>query len=177
MSALFVLAQAGAPGVSSDDMPVGIMVVLIVAAVMAVPITAIILGVKQSSRERELQHAERLKALEKGILLEDVDEERRFRTGIMRLAFGIGIVVPAIAIIGATSAVINMRTFDAPATNTMVVFLIWTGAAAVGVAGVASGAWLAHAAMARLSPGARRDKQATALYSQSYETSEAASAH
>jgi uncharacterized membrane protein YbhN (UPF0104 family) len=152
MSALLILAQASGPGTFSNDMPTGLMVVLIVAAVMAVPITAIINGIKYATRERELAHAERMKALEHGVPLDEIEEERRFRKGIMRLAAGIGVAVPICAVGAATGAVLGLGN-NAP---TMFVFLIWTGASTVGVAGAASGAWLAQGAMARLNPGAPR---------------------
>jgi hypothetical protein len=168
MSALMLLAQASGPGVSPNDMPLGLMIVLIVAAVMAVPITGIIVGVKYATKERELQHVERLKALEKGFLLDDVEEERRFRKGIMRLAAAIGVAVPICVVGAATGAVTGMERAES-----ITVFLIWTGAAAVGVAGVASGAWLAQVAVARLSPGARRSSQATAPIIRPYESPEA----
>ncbi|MEX2138119.1 MAG: hypothetical protein WD894_02575 [Pirellulales bacterium] len=181
MSALLLLAQAVGPGVSPNDMPLGIMIVLIVAAVMAVPITGIIVGVRYATKERELQHAERLKAIEKGIDLDGVEsereEERRFRKGILRLAFAIGVVVPMFAVIGATSAVINMEPPAPNMSNNMVVFLVWTGAASIGVAAVGSGAWLAQGAIARLSPDARRGSQATSTYRGPYETPEATLAH
>jgi hypothetical protein len=153
MSAFFLIAQAAGPSIGNSDMPLGLMVVLIVAAVMAVPITAIIVGVKYATKERELQHAERMKAIEHGVPLDEIEEERRFRKGIMRLAAGIGVAVPICAVGAATGAVLGMGN-GAP---TMVVFLIWTGAASIGVAGAASGAWLAQGAIARLNPGARRN--------------------
>jgi hypothetical protein len=173
MSALLLFAQAGAPGVIPDDMPTGVMVVLIVAAVMAVPITAIIVGVKYATKERELQHAERMKALEHGVPLDEIEEERRFRKGVMRLAAGIGVAVPICAVGVATGAVLGLGN----SVPTIVVFLIWTGAASVGVAAVASGAWLAQGAMARLKPGTRPNSQGTAVYRGSYETGEATLAH
>lgn len=172
MSTLILMAQASAPGVSPDDMPVGVMVVMIVTAVMAVPVTAIIVGVKYATKERELQHIERMKALEKGIVLEDVDEERRFRKGIMRLATAIGVVVPICAVGAATGAVTAMMP-----VASLTVFLIWTGAAAVGVAGVSGGAWLAQGAIARLRPGDRRDRPATSPYARTYDAPEATLAH
>jgi hypothetical protein len=168
MSTFALLAQV-AEAVPSNDMPTGIMVVLIVVAVMAVPITAIIVGVKHATRERELAHAERLKALEKGINLDEVEEERRFRRGMMRLAAGIGIVVPICAVGAATGAVTGM---GATASGVMV-FLIWTCAASIGVAGVASGAWLAQAAATRFK-GARGENRSAAQYQRSYEAETAA---
>ena len=163
-----LLAQAAPP--LSDDVPQGIVVLLIVLAVMAVPITGIIAGVKHAIREREMQHAERLKAIEKGIPLDDVEEERRFRKGIMWLALVIGGLVPTAAVTAAALAVANMST---SAVTNMTVFLIWTGAAAVGVAGVASGAWLAQAAIARLNPASRRSLHTTDAHPRSYEAQEA----
>jgi hypothetical protein len=173
MSALLILAQASGPGVSANDMPLGIMIVLIVAAVMAVPITAIITGIKYATRERELSHAERMKAIEHGVPLDDIEEERRFRKGIMRLAAGIGVAVPICAVGAATGSVLGLGNNAA----TITVFLIWTGAASIGVAGAASGAWLAQGAIARLNPANRRDAQATTTYRGRYETPEATLAH
>jgi hypothetical protein len=168
MSTFALLAQA-AEAAPSNDMPTGIMVVLIVAAVMAVPITAIIVGVKHATKERELAHAERMKALEKGINLDEIEEERRFRRGMMRLAFGIGVVVPICAVGAATGAVTGMGS----AATSMIVFLTWTCAAAIGVAGVASGAWLAQAAATRFR-GARGENRSAAPYPRSYEAETAA---
>jgi len=179
MSAFLLFAQAGGSSVPALDAPQGVFIFLIVAAVMAVPIAGIITGVRYATKEREFQHAERMKALEHGVLLDDIEEERRFRKGVLRLAFALGIVVPVFAVIGATSAVINMEKAAPNMSNNMVVFLVWTGAASVGVAGVASGAWLAQVAIARLSPGARRNptpasSTTTSPYPRAYETSEAA---
>lgn len=168
MSAFVLLAQRGGP--LSGDVSEGVLVLLIVAAVMAVPITGIIMGVKYATKERELQHAERLKAIEKGFHLDEFDEDRRFRKGILWLALVIGGLVPTAAVTAAALAVSDMST--SVVTN-MTVFLIWTGAAAVGVAGVASGAWLAQVAIARLSPGSRRSTQTTGPYPRNYEAQEA----
>jgi hypothetical protein len=173
MSALLLIAQAGAPGITPDDMPTGVMVVLIVAAVMAVPITAIVTGIKYATRERELAHAERMKALEHGVPLDEIEEERRFRKGVMRLAAGIGVAVPICAVGVATGAVLGLGNTVA----TITVFLIWTGAASVGVAGAASGAWLAQGAIARLKPGDRRSLPPKAAYRGGYESQEATLAH
>jgi hypothetical protein len=168
MSTFALLAQV-AEVVRPDGMSTGVMVVLIVAAVMAVPITAIIVGVKHATKERELAHAERLKALEKGINLDEIEEERRFRRGMMRLAAGIGIVVPICAVGAATGAVTGM---GATASGVMV-FLIWTCAASIGVAGVASGAWLAQAAATRFRSD-RGENRSAAPYPRSYDAETAA---
>lgn len=168
MPTFALLAQA-AEAVQSNGMPTGLMVVLIVACVMAVPITAIIVGVKHATKERELAHAERLKALEKGINLDEIEEERRFRRGMMRLAAGIGIVVPICAVGAATGAVTGMGS----AASGVMVFLIWTCAASIGVAGVASGAWLAQAAATRFK-GARGENRGSASYPRSYDAETAA---
>jgi hypothetical protein len=167
MSTFVLLAQV-AEAARSNEMPIGVMVVLIVAAVMAVPITAIIVGVKYATKERELAHAERLKALEKGINLDEIEEERRFRRGMMRLAFGIGVVVPICAVGAATGAVTGMGS----GIPTIMVFLIWTCAASIGVAGVASGAWLAQAAISRF--GRRQESRSAAPYPRSYAADTAA---
>ena len=168
MSTFVLLAQA-AEAVPPGGMSTGVMVVLIVAAVMAVPITAIVVGVKHATKERELAHAERLKALEKGINLDEIEEERRFRRGMMRLAAGIGVVVPICAVGAATGAVTGMGS----GATTVMVFLIWTCAASIGVAGVASGAWLAQAAATRFK-GARGESRSSASYPRSYEAETAA---
>jgi hypothetical protein len=168
MSTLVLLAQA-AEAAPPGGMSTSVMVVLIVAAVMAVPITAIIVGVKHATKERELAHAERLKALEKGINLDEIEEERRFRRGMMRLAAGIGVVVPICAVGAATGAVTGMGA----TASSAIVFLIWTSAASIGVAGVASGAWLAQAAATRFK-GARGENRGSASYPRSYEAETAA---
>jgi hypothetical protein len=53
------------------------------------------------------------------------------------------------------------------------VFLIWTCAASIGVAGVASGAWLAQAAATRFK-SARSEQKSAASYPRSYEAETAA---
>jgi hypothetical protein len=172
MSALLLFAQVVGPGVAPNDMPLGLMIVLIVAAVMAVPVTAIVVGVKYATKERELTHAERMKALEHGVPLDDIEEERRFRKGILRLAAGIGMVVPICSVGGATGAVLGLGN----GVPTMVVFLIWTGASSVGVAGAASGAWLAQGAINRLNPRSRRVDSTTSPYPKPYDAPLAAPA-
>jgi hypothetical protein len=170
MSTLLLLAQtteAAPPGTLADSM-----IFLIIVAIMAgasIAIMAIATGVKHATKERELQHAERMKALEHGVPLDDIEEERRFK-GIMRLAAAIGVAVPICAVGAATGAVTGMGSN----VTTMVVFLIWTGAASVGVAGVASGAWLAQGAISRLSP--RGARAMTTPYPRPYEAPEAATA-
>jgi hypothetical protein len=171
MSAFALLGQAEA--VTPNDIPTGVFIFIGIIATAAVAITAIVTGIAHANKIRELEHAERMKALESGIPLDELEEERRFRKGILRLAFAIGVAVPIVAVIGATSAVINVRPSPTP---TMFVFLIWTGAAAIGVAGAASGAWLAQGAIARLSPGSRRGVSAstgTSPYPRAYDAPEA----
>ena len=175
MSPYLLIAQVGDFSQTNDDIPFGVFVILILAAICAVVIIGTITGIKHATRERELLHTERLKAIEKGFLLDEADEERRIRKGMFRLAYAIGVAVPIFAIIGATSAVINMELPAGGAAHIMPVFLIWTGAAAIGVAGVASGAWLAQAAVARFSPR-RRDSPATSPYPRSYGPETSASA-
>jgi hypothetical protein len=165
-----LLAQAGAAP-SSNDVPTGVYVFIAIAGGCAITITAIISGINFATKGRQLQHAERMKALEQGVPLDDIEEERRFRKGIMRLAGGIGVAVPICAVGAATGAVTGMGS----SATTMVVFLVWTAAASVGVAGVASGAWLAQGAMNRLSPrGARGAPNMTSPYPRPYEAPEAA---
>lgn len=177
---LFLLFAQGGPDVSQGGMPTGLVVVLVTAAVMAVPIVAIITGVKHATKERELQHAERLKAIEHGVPLEDIenerrliDDERRFRKGIMRLAAAIGVGVPVCAVGAATGAVTGMGT----AATSMIVFLVWTGAAAVGVAGVAAGAWLANSAIMRLKPSSGAVGRVTTPHSPAYKTAQPMPSH
>ena len=124
----------------------------------AAALTLTIVAMKNAAREREMRHTERLKAIENGLLLDDVDEERRVRRGMLRLAAGLGIGVPAIAVVSAAAALINVPAF---AMSTLSVFLIWTGAASVGLAAVVSGAWLANATLTRLRPAARHNVGAT----------------
>lgn len=156
----------------SDDEMVFTIFVGVPSAVAV--LTLIILAMKSAAREREMRHAERLKAIENGIVLDDLDEERRLRKGILKLASGLGIGVPMFAAFCAAGAVINM---PASALSNTAIFLIWTGAAAVGIAGVASGAWLAQVAIARLSPARRHSPQAISPYPRTYETQQAAAGH
>ncbi len=125
----------------------------------AAALTLTIVAMKNAAREREMRHTERLKAIENGLLLDDVDEERRIRRGMLKLAGGLGIGVPAIAVASAAAALINVPAF---AMSPLTVFLIWTGAAAVGLAAVVSGAWLANATLTRLRPAGRHQVGSTA---------------
>jgi hypothetical protein len=110
-----------------------------------------------------------MKALEKGINLDEIEEERRFRRGMMRLAAGIGIVVPICAVGAATGAVTGMGS----GATSIMVFLIWTCAASIGVAGVASAAWLAQAAATRFKTN-RSENRSAAPYPRSYDAETAA---
>jgi uncharacterized membrane protein YbhN (UPF0104 family) len=169
MSALALFAQA-AEATNPNDIPTGVFVFFGIIAVAAVTITAIVTGISHANKIRELQHAERMKALERGIPLDELEEERRFRKGILLLAFGIGVVVPVCAAGAATGAVTGMGSH----ATSMIVFLICTGASAVGVTAVASGAWLAQGAITRLSPGSRRSTApATSPYPRAYDAPEA----
>jgi hypothetical protein len=103
-------------------------------------------GMKHAARDREMRHTERLKAIERGFILEDGDEERQFRKGLLKLAAGLGIAVPMFAVLCAAVAVINTPPSGISATA---VFLIWTTAASIGVFGLGSGAWLASATLMR----------------------------
>ena len=165
MSFLPLLAQAASP--ATPDMPQNAFILAIVALGVCIPITAIVMGIRYAMRDREMQHTERLKAIERGFLLDEVEEEQRFRQGIMRLAFGIGIALPAGVVLAAAIGAANM-----PGNSSMNVFLIWTGAASVGIAGVASGAWLANAAITRLRPSSRTSAHETTTYPRGYEAAQ-----
>jgi hypothetical protein len=174
ISTLALLAQAGPP---SDGIPPTVLMFLGTICVVGFLITITVIGIKYATHERDLLHAERLKAIEKGILLDDVEDERRFRKGLLRLAFSIGVVVPICAAGAATGALSAMGSGVAGIS----VFLICSAAAAVGVAGVASGAWLALAIMTRFNSTARRTSQtpsspATSPYPRTYDAPEAATA-
>jgi hypothetical protein len=153
-----LLAQTSVALRESGDIPNGIFIILAIAAGVAIALTAIVTGIKHATKERELEHVERMKALEQGVPLEQMEEERRFRKGLLRLAFAIGAVVPICAVGSATGAVAGLGS----GVSSTAVFLIWTGAAAVGVAGVASGAWLAQAILGRLAAPSRRTSSAAA---------------
>jgi hypothetical protein len=176
MSHLTLLAQA-ANAADPTGLSMWIFVIIIgIMAVAAVLICAISTGIKYAAKERELQHAERMKALENGLALDEVDDERRLRTGLLRLAFSIGVVVPICAAGSATGALSAMGS----SASGITVFLICSAAAAVGVAGVASGAWLAMAIMTRFNSTARRtsptqNSAATSPY-RTYEAPEPATA-
>ncbi len=152
MSAFMLFAQAGEALRGAGDIPNGVFGFLGIAAGVAISITVIVMGIKHATKERELYHAERMKALEQGVPLDEMEEDRRLRKGLMRLAFAIGVVVPICAVGSATGAVTGVGS----GISSTAVFLIWTAAAAVGVAGVASGAWLAQAILARSGDASRR---------------------
>jgi hypothetical protein len=132
-----------------------------------------IASLRSAARDRQMRHAERLKAIENGLILDDLDEERRIRSGMLKLAAGLGILVPLVAVVCAAAAVINMPT---QVTSTAAVFLIWTGAASICVAGIVSGAWLANATMTRLRPGGQSSVRSTPPLAWAYERREAAAA-
>ena len=140
----------------------------------AAALTLTIVAMKNAAREREMRHTERLKAIENGLLLDDVDEERRIRRGMLKLAGGLGIGVPAIALASAAAALINVPAFS---MSTLTVFLIWTGAVSVGLAAVVSGAWLANATLTRLRPTGRQNVGATGQNPLGYGRYDVAGAH
>ena len=148
--------------------------VAVCVGVGLVVLTSAFVSLRRSAREREMRHAERLRALEHGLVLDELDEERQIRRGMLKLATGLGIVVPIAAIACAAAAVVNMPT---QAISTLTVFLIWTGAAAVGLAAVVSGAWLANATLTRLRPENRSSASASAQYGRVYGRQEAAAAN
>ncbi len=156
-SALVLLGQA-ATGINHDDIPNGVLVIVAVALTAGVFLTAIVTGIKYASKERELLHIERLKAIDHGILLDAADELRRIRRTTLRLAAAIGVVVPTGAVVGATVAVINMEPANAAGVT---VFLIWSAVAVIGLAAVTSGAWLAQSVVSRLGSASSNDRGTT----------------
>ena len=102
---------------------------------MAIPIVIvpIALGIKYARYERELEHAERMKALELGQTLPG-DESW---WSPVRLCAGIGVGVPLVAF--GCAFLVSMLGMPGPASSDC-----WHAAASVGLVGILGGTFLAH---------------------------------
>src|SRR5215208_2675451 len=100
---------------------------------MAIPIILVptVLGLRHARLERELEHAERMKALELGRTLPK--DESWWSPSRISVAFGLG--VPAFVFLCAVKASAEPHAWPV---------LIWTATSIVGLAGVLSGAVLAY---------------------------------
>ncbi|WP_406695151.1 hypothetical protein V5E97_29350 [Singulisphaera sp. Ch08] len=105
---------------------------------MAIPIilVPVILGLKHARLERELEHAERMKALELGRTLPK--DEPFWGPARISLAFGVG--VPVGVFLCALAATREGNTAQIP---------LWISAGVVGLGGVVSGAALAYRQLER----------------------------
>ncbi len=104
---------------------------LIPLAGIAVPIVIVpvVMGLKHARLERELEHAERMKALELGRTLPQ--DEPWWTPLRVSLAFGVGVPI------GVSACAAFATVFSGFQDG------IWVGSMAVGVCGVLSGSWLA----------------------------------
>jgi hypothetical protein len=119
---------------SPDDLRLaGIIAVAVVLVLMIVVALPVVLGMRQAARDREFEHAERLKALELGRPLPgDPATDGSTRRGDN----GIGVWVPLGALAIALAAT---RGSD----NSPAAVATWVAAGTVGVAGVICGSILA----------------------------------
>jgi hypothetical protein len=153
---LLLFAQQGATSGSRMDPSAIVMTFCIAGAFIAVGCTYF--GCKHASKQRELEHIERLKAIEMGQDPDARDEEKKYRNGVFWISFWIGLFVPLVAMAGATAATMEAQL------SSFTLFGVWSAATAIGVAGVASAAWLMHSCGARLGLIPRREPMGTMAY-------------
>jgi hypothetical protein len=157
LTQLLLFAQEGSPFAGNRPDPALIVITFCIAgAVIAVGCTYF--GCKHASKQRELEHIERLKAIEMGQDPDAHDEEKKYRNGVFWISFWIGFFVPLVATAGATAATMeaNLSSFT--------LFAIWSAVAVIGVAGVASAAWLMHSCGARLGFNPKREPTGAMAY-------------
>jgi hypothetical protein len=154
---LLLFAQEGAASLGSRMDPSAIVITFCIAgAVVAVGCTYF--GCKHASKQRELEHIERLKAIEMGQDPDARDEEKKYRNGVFWISFWIGFFVPLVAVAGATAATKEAQL------SSFTLFAVWSAATAIGVAGVASAAWLMHSCGARLGFIPKRESTGAIAY-------------
>lgn len=124
LSPLLFAQQATADAAFYGGPPVAAMVFL-ATLVLAIPLAAIILGVRQAQRERELEHAERMKALEMGRTLPRDLPTVFWTPG--KLAAGMGIVLPLVSFLFAMILSLN---------EVEVAYSAWVASCFVGICGV-----------------------------------------
>jgi hypothetical protein len=153
---LLFFAQQGAP--SGDRMDPAVVVIAACSAGAFIAVGCTYFGCKHASKQRELEHIERLKAIEMGQDPDARDEEKKYRNGVFWISFWIGLFVPLVAMAGATAATMEAEL------SSFTLFAVWSAATAIGVAGVASAAWLMHSCGARLGLIPKRESTGTIAY-------------
>ncbi len=157
-SGVLLFAQAGSPDLIGSSPHATIMVLGILALAGAI----VWWGIRHAAQMRQFEHAERMQALEAGRQLpEEITDnpDERFRRGAFWIAVLIGGLVPLAAVIAAGMCMIEVR---AAIENSWFVFVIWSGAAAIAVAGVVSAAWLMLAAGQKAGSVPTASRQTTA---------------
>ncbi len=100
---LLLFAQEGSGFAGNRPDPALIVIAFCVCgAIIAVGCTYF--GCKHASKQRELEHVERIKAIEMGQDPDARDDEKKYRNGVFWISFWIGFIVPLVAIGGATAA-------------------------------------------------------------------------
>lgn len=150
----FPMVLANIDGVLAGTLA-GICFMLVLGAIV---VTAIRSGVAHASKEREFKHAERIKALEMGVPLDEHEQQSKYREGAFWISFWIGAAVP---VAGVAAAAISIT--GGGIESNFAILVIWSGAAVIGASGVASAAWLMHSVGLRLG-AARKASTATAAY-------------
>ena len=125
-----------------------------VAILMIVVALPVVLSMRHAAKDREFQHAERLKALEMG---QPVPGERPVEAPPGHAVSGIGVWVP-LGVMGIALAATH-ETGHTPA-----VVAIWVAAGSVGVAGVICGTILAMNAPSREAETAERCSPAKSAF-------------
>lgn len=110
----------------------------------ATAISAIWFGSSYAIKTRQMAHAERLKALELNVPIDQREEQARYRAGVFWISFWIGCLVP-LAAIGSVTLVIQTQAVDY-----LLSLILWGGAAIVAVAGIVSAAWLTYSSGIRM---------------------------
>jgi uncharacterized membrane protein YuzA (DUF378 family) len=108
------------------------LIIPIVGMAIPIVIVPVALGIKYARRERELEHAERMKALELGRTLPE--DEPLWSPGRLCLAIGVGVPIGVFGFAWLASG----RGGDQEEA------LRWISAAIVGLAGVVCGSLLTH---------------------------------
>jgi hypothetical protein len=154
---LLLFAQEGS-ALSGNRPDPGLIIIAFFTAGAVIAVGCTYFGCKHASKQRELEHIERLKAIEMGQDPDARDEEKKYRNGVFWISFWIGLFVPLVAMAGATAA--TMEAELSPFT----LFAVWSAATAIGVSGVASAAWLMHSCGARLGFSPKREPGGTMAY-------------
>jgi len=111
-------------------MPVTTAMIPMMGILLPIILVPTIMGIKYAQKERELDHAERMKALELGRILPR--DESWWSPARISVAFGVG--VPIGVFLCAAKASVEPNAWS---------LVIWLSAGVVGLAGVVSGAFLA----------------------------------